>query len=226
MAALRKMHDPKLALADKLTSQSGANCFGNQAQGHLNTMGCHASNDSLSESVFGTFDYILRRFGGISQEAASGVAQAVRSKILAFDDCVARRKASTKAAAAMQRPSHLGWFHELPPRELEALVELARLTVDEMRDVDRGEHKELDEYRKERRRINESDELDALFTRYALALSFFDRWKIRGVKTVGEITSKLRSLGEEGESTQVHALKPECLCLLDTVLLFACVGEA
>lgn len=64
VAALRKMHDKKLALADKLTSQDGVNSIGNQAQGHADTQGCHASNDALAESVFGTFDMILRRFPG------------------------------------------------------------------------------------------------------------------------------------------------------------------
>lgn len=68
------MHDPKLAIADQLTSQNGVFAFGNQAQGHQDTIGCHASNDHLAESVFGTFDDVLRRFGGISQEAASAVS--------------------------------------------------------------------------------------------------------------------------------------------------------
>jgi len=65
-AALRKMHDPKLALADKLTSQDGANSIGKQAQAHADTQGCSASNDALAESVFGTFDHmpILRYLDG------------------------------------------------------------------------------------------------------------------------------------------------------------------
>lgn len=65
-------------------------------------------------------------------------------------------------------------------------MELARLTIKEMRDIDRGDHLELDEYHKARRKSNEADELDALFTRYAFALSFFDRWKSRGVRTASE----------------------------------------
>lgn len=201
MAALRKMHDPRLALADKLTSQDGANSIGNRTDGHVSTIGCHASNDSLAESVFGTFDFVLRRFAGISPEAASGVAQAVRSKILSFGDKVAHRKAHKKAEAEKDT---LGWFHGLPVREQEALVEVARLTVSEMRALDRQDHSELAEYRKARRAVNEAEELDALFTRYALALSFYDRWKSRGVKTLGEVTAKLSSLGEEGVATQVR----------------------
>jgi hypothetical protein len=196
------MHDPKLALADKLTSQDGANSIGKQAQGHADTIGCNASNDSLAEAVFGTFDYVLRRFSGISQEAASAIAQAVRSKVLSHGDHVAHRKESKRQEAQQQQPASLGWFHALPPHEQEALVELARLTVSEMRDVDRADHAELDQYHKDRRRKNEADELDELFTRYALALSFFDRWQKRGVKSVGEITTALSKFGSEGERTQ------------------------
>lgn len=74
-AALRKMQDPKLALRDKLSSADGSNSVGNTGQAHLDTKGIHATNCVLAESVFGTFDMVLRRFGGISMEAASGVAQ-------------------------------------------------------------------------------------------------------------------------------------------------------
>eukprot|EP00966_Prymnesium_polylepis_P113401 2622040-Prymnesium_polylepis.1 len=160
-AALRKMHDPKLALADKLTSQDGANSIGKQAQAHADTQGCSASNDALAES-------------------------AVRSKILAFGDSVMRRKKSKEGEEPQQEPAYLGWFHGLPPHEQEALVELARLTVAEMRDIDRADHAELDQYHKARRKANEANELDALFTRYALALSFFERWQKRGVESFGQ----------------------------------------
>ena len=44
-AALRKLHDPKLALADKLTSQDGANCVGKSEQMHTDTIGVHTTND-------------------------------------------------------------------------------------------------------------------------------------------------------------------------------------
>jgi len=92
VAALRKMHDPKLALSDKLTSLDGANSFGNQAQGHTDTVGCHANNDQLAESVFGIFDMIMKRCPGVSQAAASAVAQAIRMKIVSPGDHVAHRK--------------------------------------------------------------------------------------------------------------------------------------
>lgn len=63
---------------------------------------------------------ILRRCPGISMEAASGVAQAVRSKMLSGKDAVAHRKKRCEEAGPV------GWFHGLPEKEQEALVELAR----------------------------------------------------------------------------------------------------
>ncbi|KAL1528286.1 hypothetical protein AB1Y20_009643 [Prymnesium parvum] len=125
-------------------------------------------------------------------EAASAVAQAIRSKVLSLGDFVQRRKASTKQE---QKP-FMGYVYHLPEKEQEALVECARLTVKELRDVDRVEHAALDEYHKERRKVNERDELDALFTQYALALSFFKRWQERGVERSSDINSGLAQFGQ------------------------------
>lgn len=144
VAALRKMHDPKLALRDKLTSMDGENSYGRSEQAHLDTVGCHATNDALAESVFGTYDMILRRCPGISMEAASGVAQAVRSMMLSHGDQVAHRKQHCKK----KEKEYTGWFYGLPEKEQEALVELARTTVKEMRGIDRSDHRNLDEYHK------------------------------------------------------------------------------
>lgn len=143
-AGLRKMHDPRLALRDKHSSLDGANSVGNSVDAHRDTQGVHATNDALAESVFGTYDMLLRRCPGVSMEAASGVAQAVRSDMLSLGDHVYHRKAS----CVKEEKSHTGWFHKLPEREQEALVELARTTVKEMRDIDAGDHTSLDEYHK------------------------------------------------------------------------------
>lgn len=119
-AGIRKMHDPRLALCDQLTSKEGIHSIGRSADAHADLVGCHATNDSLSEGTFGTFDMILRRCSGVSQEAASAVAQACRSKMLSFGDNVAHRKESTKAEVA----SYEGLCFKLPPHEQESLVEL------------------------------------------------------------------------------------------------------
>ena len=75
-AALTKMHDQRTVLPQYLSSQDGALSFNKQAQAHADTQGCEATNDKLSESVFGVFDRMLNRCPGISREAASGLAQA------------------------------------------------------------------------------------------------------------------------------------------------------
>ena len=169
VAGLRKLHDPKLALADKLASQDGANSFAKSATAHADTIGLDATNDRLAESVFGTYDYVLRRNPGISMEAASAVAQAIRAKSF--------RKG--------------GYFHSMPLHEQHALVELARTTVREMRAVDRADHADHDAYVTAKRKSNSQIELDALVKRYALALSFFKKWKARGVASVAAMRSAL-----------------------------------
>lgn len=60
VAGLQKMHDPRLALRDKLSSVDGAHCVASSKEAHDDTIGVHATNDVLAESVFGTFDMILR----------------------------------------------------------------------------------------------------------------------------------------------------------------------
>ena len=177
-AGLRKLHDPKLALADKLTSQGGANAFDKSAQAHTDTIGLDANNDRLAESVFGTYDYVLRRCPGISMEAASAVAQAMRAKSFAEG----------------------GYFHSLPPLEAHALVQLAREIERELRAVDLAHHTELDEYHAQRRKSNSQLELDALVKQYALALSFFRRWKERGVSSIEAMETALA----EREQTDVR----------------------
>jgi hypothetical protein len=94
-------------------------------------------------------------------EAASAVAQAIRSKSFAPD----------------------GAFTKLPRNEQIALVELARTSVREMRAVDRADHADHDRYVEPKRSSNSplEVELTALVKQYALALSFFDRWEKRGV---------------------------------------------
>lgn len=195
VAALRKIHDPKLALMDKLTSHDGTCAVNASEEAHQDLIGVHATNDELAESVFGTYDMILRRCPGISMEAASAVAQSVRSKMLAFGDHVARRKEARRP----KEEACVSGFYKLPPKEQEALVEFARRSVKEMRDLDRLDHRSLDEYHAARRKTNEQDELDALFTQYALALSFFERWCKRGVHSVSQITSTLNGFGDRNQ---------------------------
>ena len=172
IAGLRKLHDPKLALANKLTSQDGANSWGKSLEAHTDTIGLDATNDRLAESVFGVYDYILRRCPGISMEAASAVAMAMRAK--SFEKG--------------------GAFYALPLHEAMALVEVARTSVREMRALDRADHADHDAYVTAKRKSNSQLELDALVKRYALALSFFDRWRKRGVANADDMRTALDAI--------------------------------
>lgn len=173
----------------------GKFAIGNSQNAHQDMVGMHAMNDELAESVFGTYDMILRRCPGISMEAASAVAQSVRSKMLALGDHVDRRKERCRP----KEERCVSWFHKLPEKEQEALVEFSRKTVKEMRDIDHLDHRALDEYHAARRKTNEQDELDALFTQDAMALSFFERWCKRGVESVNQITTTLNGYGERNQ---------------------------
>jgi hypothetical protein len=158
-AGLKAMRDKKRSIAKHLASQGGSQAFDQNAQAHMDCAGYDATNDRLAESIFGIYDSILRRFPGISMEAASALTQAVHAKRFA--------------------PG--GYVDSLPPEERHALVEMARTTRAEMRAIDRAHHAELDAYHTQRRKTNAEIELMALIKQYALALSFFDRWKERGV---------------------------------------------
>jgi hypothetical protein len=172
VAALKKMRDPKLAIADKLSSQGGANAFDQNAQAHADCVALDGTNDRLAESVFGHYDYVLRRCPGISMEAAAAIGQAIRAKSFAEG----------------------GAFHALPEHEQLALIELARESVRAERAVDREDHREHAEYHVHRRKTNSQQEL---VKRYALALSFFDRWRQRGVESVAAMRVALSEIATD-----------------------------
>lgn len=169
---LKKMRDPKISLAKWLTSQEGAHAIGTSQLARADTISLDATNDRLAESCFGNWDYVLRRCPGITMEAASAIAQAIRAKSFVEG----------------------GAFHLLPPHEQDALIEFARTTVLEERIVDRAHHAELDGYHAAKRISNSQLELTALVKMYALALSFFARWKERGVASAMVAEAALKKI--------------------------------
>ena len=166
-AALKKMTDSKLALARNLPQPGGVDVLA-----RADTIGLDATNDRLAESIFGTWDYVLRRNPGITLEAASALVQAIRGKY--FDAG--------------------GELDQLPQKELIALFEYARSSLKACRADDRSDHAELDTYHAAKRKSASQLELDALIKMYALALSFFDRWRKRGVADVAAVEVALRGI--------------------------------
>lgn len=67
----------------------------------------------------------------------------------------------------------------------------------ELRALDRADHAEHDAYVTAKRKSNSQLELDALVKRYALALSFFDRWSKRGVADVEAMTAALDAIATD-----------------------------
>ena len=72
--ALEKLHDKKIALADKLTSQGGVNALGKRQEAAERTHGIDGTNDR-SENKFAIADYVMRTYRGISVFNASGIVQ-------------------------------------------------------------------------------------------------------------------------------------------------------
>ena len=164
--ALRKMLDPKLALHHNLPGEQV------DVLARADTIGLDATNDRLAESIFGCWDYVLRRNPGISMEAASALVQAMRNKPFAEG----------------------GGLDQLPEKEAFALFEMARLTLPEMRKTDHAHHADHDAYVTAKRKSNSQLELDALVKMYALALSFFKRWQQRGVASLEATKEELAGI--------------------------------
>eukprot|EP00966_Prymnesium_polylepis_P046634 1080997-Prymnesium_polylepis.1 len=121
-AALRKMRDPKLAVSDWLTSQDGKYAIGANAEMHEATIGAHTTTDRV-ESNFGCYDYVLRRWVGISPENASGIAQQMRMHDL---ERLSQVVSDCRKAKQPQPARSMGFFYELPESMQRSLVEACR----------------------------------------------------------------------------------------------------
>lgn len=198
-AALEKMYDPKLAIADKLSSQGGANSVAQQQKAHKDTRGVNATNDQTAESVYGAWKLERRRNAGISVRRSSGLAQARISKSLAHNDSVQHRKSRVPDAAQKVKRKRrvsvmFGFFHSLPATEQIALVEMCRAERPAQRALDRMDESALDSHRRGLRKTNSQLELESLIKNFALALSFFDRYKQRGVASMEAADAMLAGL--------------------------------
>lgn len=200
-AALEKMYDSKLAIADKLTSQNGANCIGKQAAADAALRGVNATNDATAESVYGAWKFERRKNPGISVRRSSGLAQARISKSLAQSDAVEHRRsrirADTRCLKERKKSCMFGFFHGLPMTEQVALVEMCRAERKAQRKLDQTDQIELDGFRRATRKSNSQLELEALIKNFAMALSFFDRFKQRGVASIEDAEAMLPTLSSD-----------------------------
>lgn len=77
--ALVAMRDSRRAIADKLTSQDGANAVGKSETMHKRTRGAHVMNDHV-ESHFGSYDFLARIFRHSTVENLSGMTQQMHNQ--------------------------------------------------------------------------------------------------------------------------------------------------
>lgn len=151
---------------------------------NTDTIGCHATNDAMAESVYGAYKYERFRNPGISQRRASGLAQTRIMKSFKVDDAVqhraARKPEATQATANRKRnkPKNFGYYYTLPYTEQVALLEMVRVQRKSERELDHNDQEELDAFRAARRKSNSELELESLVKQFALALSFYDRYKV------------------------------------------------
>lgn len=200
-AALDKMYDSKLAIADKLSSQCGVNSLGRNATANAALRGVNATNDATAEGVYGAWKYERRKNPGISVRRSSGLAQARISKSLAHADSVQHRRcrvdASTRRLKQRRQSCMFGYFHQLPMSEQVALVEMCRAERAAQRKLDQHDHCALDYLRGATRKSNSELELEALIKNFAMALSFFDRYKQRGIASIQDARAHLSTISSE-----------------------------
>ena len=194
MDGLKKMRDPRIAIADWLTRQDGSKSLGKNAAAHAATVGAHTTNCRV-ESNFGGFDNVLRTFESICIENASGIAQQMRMHH--FDsrtDHMVHDRRNVKASAK-SKSSSVGFFDSLSEKVQEAGIEMARLLRPEARREARADRKEQAEYRAMVRAQNLQTQLDSLATRGALALERFEEYSNgQAVSTPSELARALQQI--------------------------------
>ena len=114
------------------------------------------------------------------------MAQASCSKSFLVGDNVQRRK-----PAEAPKPG-MGYFFPLPAPEQEALAEYTRTTVRASRKQAAADNQKVAAYVRGKLKSSSEQELESLITRYGMALSFFERWESRGVRTVAELKRGLK----------------------------------
>ena len=216
---LSKLHDKRTVLPRYLLSQDGDLCLEKQAQAHEDTIGCELSNDKFAESVFGTFDRMLKRNEGISREGAAALTHAMRHKSYSSgEDLVKRRKTAQERRQPLPPPPPgTGYCRKLPREEQLALVEYVRETVRGCRKEAKADTAEHAAFVKAKVRTSSQEQLDALIAEFAYGLSFFERWTKRGVRSVRDLNKKLREFDSESPADQRAAYQNKLDWLRDQI---------
>ena len=191
---VEKMHDKKIALADKLESQAGPNSYARNLDGHQRTKGAHANNDSV-ENKFATADYFMRFFRSMSVVNVAGCVQ--QRTAHDFDRPLRivsdrRKRKATTAAQEEAETQRAGFFWRLQQPMRHALMQMARWDADGARKAGRADKKAHDEEKLARREEALQRQLNLAVDRYAEALELYDQWLTQGVRDKGQLDAALR----------------------------------
>ena len=191
---LEKMHDKKIALADKLESQGGLNSLSNNADAHKRTQGAHGTNDAV-ENKFATADFVMRTFRRISVVNASGVVQQRTAHDFDRPLTVVSDRRKRKATAPEPEKQEAGFFWRVLNSTLrDSLVEMARREAPAARQAAAKDKLSHNHEKLARREEALTRQLNAAVDKYAEALELYDQWKSQGVRDKAQLTKALRGL--------------------------------
>ena len=200
--ALEKMHDPRLALADKLTSQEGANAFSTNQDAHERLKGVHGTNDG-SENKFAIADYVMRTFRKMSVFNVAGVV--TQRGAHDYDRPVKVVSDRRKRKATAEAPQFTGGFFWRLSKELRiALMQGARHELDGALKTHRHDVAAHDEEKLARREEALTRQLNTTVERYAAALELYDQWRSQGVRDQQGLTAALKDLSEPEQVAELR----------------------
>ena len=198
-AALVAMRDSKRAIADKLTSQEGANAASaaKSARVHEATKGAHVMNAHV-ESHFGRGDNVMRTFRNSTAEAYSGMVQ--QSCMYDFDmplNVASDRRKRKADAPAPNASGGFFWCNALMTDELRAsLVSAVRKEAEPARKEGRKALAAHDEHQLARREERLITALNAAVDHYAFGNELFEQWQTQGVKDAKAVDAHLKGRPE------------------------------
>ena len=192
--ALEKMHDPRLALADKLASQNGINAYAINKDAHERTKKVHGTNDAV-ENKFAIADYVMRTYRKISVFNTGGII--IQRGAHDFDRPLnvksdRRKRKATPEAQAASAPQP-GFFWRVLTKPLRhALVDMVRHELCPALRVARDELQQHDDEKLQRREEAIIRKLNSVVDKYAAALELYDQWRSQGVKSKPELEKALK----------------------------------
>ena len=185
---------------------------------HEATIGAHTTTDRV-ESNFGCYDYVLRRWVGISPENASGIAQQMRMHDLERPSQVV---SDCRKAKQAQPARSMGFFYELPDSMQRSLVEACRRFRLKSRREARADRKAQLAYKQRKQEEN----IDL----YAKSLRLFPAWQTNGFTEIGQADKliKDKAVSDAVKKKQLISqieMRVVALGMSDSATSFSCATD-